>query len=151
MGRESLRRMRVPQSEWFVAKRWAYQLGYFLVTTLFNVFPLPQFSGFRQSFRFAGESADRGYSVLIFPEGEVNNSDDGRMAPFQSGIGMLAENLALPIIPMRLDGAWKMKREHRRLAHFGEITVHIGAPISFPPGTPAHEIARRLESLVSAL
>jgi long-chain acyl-CoA synthetase len=90
---------------------------------LFNVFPLPQHSGFRESFRFAGESADRGYNILVFPEGEVNNSEDGRMAPFQSGIGLLAENLRLPIIPMRLDGVWQMKREGRRLAHIGEITV----------------------------
>jgi long-chain acyl-CoA synthetase len=151
MGGESLVRMRTPPREWFFARRWAYQLGYFLVTALFNVFPLPQFSGFRQSFRFAGESADRGYSVLIFPEGVVNNSADGRMAPFQSGIGLLAENLALPIVPMRLDGVWQMKREHRRLARFGEITVHIGAPITFPHNTPANEIARHLESLVSSL
>jgi len=151
MGGESLRRMRTPPQQWFLAKRAAYQLGYFMVTALFNVFPLPQFSGFRQSFRFAGESADRVYSVLIFPEGEVNNSADGRMAPFQSGIGLLAENLALPIIPMRIDGVWQMKREHRRLAHRNEITVHIGAPITFPPGTPPVEIARRLEVLVASL
>jgi long-chain acyl-CoA synthetase len=151
MGGESLRRMRTPPQQWLFAKRAAYQLGYFMVTALFNVFPLPQFSGFRQSFRFAGESADRGYSVLIFPEGEVNNSADGRMAPFQSGIGLLAENLALPIIPMRLDGVWQMKREHRRLARRNEIKVHIGAPVTFPPGTSPVEIARRLEVLVASL
>ena len=151
MGGESLRRMRIPPREWFFAKRWAYQLGCFLVTALFNVFPLPQFSGFQQSFRFAGESADRGYSVLIFPEGEVNNSADGRMAPFQSGIGLLAENLGLPIVPMRLDGIWQMKREHRRLARLGEITVHIGAPITFPPSSPATEVARHLEAIVESL
>jgi long-chain acyl-CoA synthetase len=151
MGGESLLRMRMPPRNWFFAKRWAYQLGYWLVTALFNVFPLPQFSGFRQSFRFAGESADRGYSVLIFPEGEVNNSADGRMAPFQSGIGLLAENLALPSIPMRLDGVWQMKREHRRLARLGEITVHIGAPVTFPPNTPAAEIARQLEAIITSL
>ena len=81
----------------------------------------------------------------------MNNSEDGRMAPFQSGIGLLAENLRLPIIPMRLDGVWQMKRERRRLAHFGEITVRIGAPIAFPPGTPPEEIARTLESIVLAL
>ena len=151
MGGESLRRMRVPPREWFFATRWAYQLGYFLVTALFNVFPLPQFSGFRQSFRFAGDSVDRGYSVLIFPEGEVNNSGDERMAPFQSGIGLLAENLALPIVPIRLDGVWKMKKERRRLARLGEITVHIGAPVTFLLGTPPDEIARRLQTVVSAL
>jgi len=151
MGGESLGRMRTPPTEWSFVKRWAYQLGYVLVTALFNVFPLPKFSGFRQSFRFAGESADRGYSVLIFPEGEVNNSADGHMAPFQAGIGLLAQNLALPVIPMRLDGVWQMKREHRRLARLGEITVHIGAPITFPPNTPADEITHHLECAVRSL
>jgi len=146
---ETLQNMRRPPRDWFLAKRWAYQLGYWLVTGLFNVFPLPRHSGFRESFRFAGESVDRGYSVLVFPEGEVTN--DGTMAPFQSGIGLLCENLRIPIVPMRLDGVWQMKRERRRLAHFGEIMVRIGAPATFPPGTPPGEIARRLESLVRAL
>lgn len=151
MGGETLQEMRRPPREWFPVKRWCYQLGYWLITALFNVFPLPRLSGFRESFRFAGESVDRGYSVLVFPEGEVNNSEDGRMAAFQSGIGLLAENLRIPIVPMRLDGVWQMKRERRRLAHFGEIVVRIGVPVSFAPGTPAEEIARRLESLVRSL
>jgi long-chain acyl-CoA synthetase len=151
MGGETLVRTRKPPREWFFAKRWAFQLGYFLVTALFNVFPLPQFSGFRESFRFAGESADRGYSVLIFPEGEVNNSDDGRMAPFQPGIGILAENLGLPIVPMRLDGVWGMKRERRRWAHWGEITVHIGKPVLSPAEVPKDELAQRLYLLVKSL
>jgi long-chain acyl-CoA synthetase len=151
MGGESLQRMRQPPRNWCFAKRWAYYFGYWLATALFNVFPLPQHSGFRESFRFAGESADRGYSLLVFPEGEVNNSEDGRMAAFQSGIGLLAENLRLPIIPMRLDGVWQMKRERRRLAYFGEITVHIGAPIVFPPETSPEEIARSLQDRVVSL
>jgi long-chain acyl-CoA synthetase len=150
MGGETLREMRQPPQEWFFLKRWAYQLGYWLVTALFNVFPLPQFSGFRESFRFAGESADRGYSVLVFPEGEVNNTSTGEMAPFQTGIGLLAENLNIPIVPIRLDGVWQMKRQHRRLARLGEITVRIGVSITFPPATPPGEIARRLEFVVQS-
>ncbi len=151
MSGETLGEMRHPPRDWFSAKRWAYQLGYWLATLLFNVFPLPQLSGFRESFRFAGESVDRGYSVLVFPEGEVNNSEDGRMAPFQSGIGLLAQSLGVSIIPMRLDGVWQMKREHRRLARLGELTIQIGTAISFPSGTPAETIARNLESAVRAL
>src|SRR5712692_3646317 len=148
MGGETLQDLRRPPRDWFFARRWGYQLGYWLATLLFNVFPLPQFSGFRESFRFAGESVDRGYSVLVFPEGEVNNSATGEMAPFQSGIGLLAENLRIPVVPMRLDGVWQMKREHRRLARLGEITVRVGAPVTFAPGTSPDEIAHRLESLV---
>jgi long-chain acyl-CoA synthetase len=151
MGGETLVRMRRPPREWLFAKRWTYKVGYFLVTALFNVFPLPQLSGFRESFRFAGESVDRGYSVLIFPEGEVNNSEDGKMAPFQPGIGMLALNLRLPIIPVRLDGVWGMKRERRRWAHRGEITVHVGQAISFPPNAAPEEIARSLQQIVTEL
>ena len=151
MGGESLVRMRKPPREWFFAKRWAYRLGYFLVTALFNVFPLPQFSGFRESFRFAGESADRGFSVLIFPEGEVNNSEDGKMAAFQPGIGILAQKLGLPIVPMRLDGVWGMKRERRRLAHRGEITVRIGKPVTVADEETAEEIAQDLQRVVAGL
>jgi len=151
MGGESLLRMRHPPRDWFFAKRWAYQVGYALVIALFNVFPLPQFSGFRESFRYTGESIDRGYGVLVFPEGEVNNSETGDMAPFRSGIGILAENLRIPIVPMRLDGVWEMKQQHRRLARIGEISVRIGAPVAFERGTPPDEIARRLQSIVRSL
>jgi long-chain acyl-CoA synthetase len=151
MGGETLQNMRHPPREWFFAKRWAYQLGYWLATGLFNVFPLPQFSGFRESFRYAGECVDRGYSVLVFPEGGVNDSATGEMTAFRSGIGLLAENLRIPIVPMRLDGVWGMKRERRRLARLGEITVRIGAPLTFPPGTAPDQIAETLESTVRSL
>jgi long-chain acyl-CoA synthetase len=151
MGGEVLQRMRRPPSEWIFFKRWAYQLGYGLVVALFNVFPLPQFSGFRESFRFAGEAVDRGYSVLVFPEGEVNSSATGEMATFQSGIGVLADNLRVPVVPIRLDGVWQMKQERRRLARIGEIAVRIGAPESFPAGMPPEDVARTLQSRVRNL
>lgn len=151
MAAETLEELRHAPKDWFFAKRWSYHLGYWLVTLLFNVFPLPKLSGVRESFRFAGESVDRGYSVLIFPEGVINNSETGELAKFQSGAGLLAENLGIAIVPMRLDGVWGMKRERRRLAHFGEILVRIGAPVTFPAGTPADEIALSLESIVRRL
>jgi len=151
MGGETLQQMRQPPSEWFLLKRWAYFLGYWLVTALFNVFPLPQLSGFRESFRFAGESVDRGYSVLVFPEGAVNDRATEEMAPFQSGIGLLAANLRIPIVPMRLDGVWQMKRERRRLAHLGEITVRIGQPVSFPVDLPPQRIAADLQERIKSL
>lgn len=151
MGGETLQRMRRPPRDWFFLKRWSYVVGYWLVTALFNIFPLPQLSGFRDSFRFAGESVDRGYNVLVFPEGVVNDTATGEMGPFQSGIGLLAANLRIPIVPMRLDGVWKMKRERRRLAHLGEIVVHIGQPVSFPADTPPERVAAELQALIKSL
>jgi len=42
--------MRKPPDNWFFAKRCAYQIGYWSVVALFNVFPLPQLAGFREAF-----------------------------------------------------------------------------------------------------
>jgi long-chain acyl-CoA synthetase len=151
MAGETLQQMRTPPRNWLFPKRWFYKINYWLVTALFNVFPLPRFSGFRDSFKFAGESADSGYSLLVFPEGEVNNTPDGRMAKFQPGIGLLAQNLNLPIIPMRLDGVAQMKQAHRRLAKPGELTVKIGTPVTFPHETPPEEITSQLEAIVRSL
>jgi long-chain acyl-CoA synthetase len=151
IGGETLQSFRNPPREWFFAKRWTYQAGYWLVIALFNVFPLPRFTAFRQSFRFAGESVDRGYSLLVFPEGETTKSDTGTMGPFHPGIGLLAENLRVPIVPIRIDGVWQMRRTGRRLARFGEVILRIGAPVTFPPGTAPEEIAQKLKVAVQSL
>jgi long-chain acyl-CoA synthetase len=151
MAGEQLQTMRRPPGDWFFAKRWLWRLNHFLVTSLFNVFPLPQFPGFRESFRFAGESADRGYSILVFPEGIINDRDSPEMVPFQQGIGLLAENLRLPIVPLRLDGVWQMKQQRRRLARAGEIIIRIGAPVRFKEGSSPADIAAELQMLVRSL
>jgi hypothetical protein len=44
-----------------------------------------------------------------------------------------------------------MKQERRRLAHFGELIVHIGAPVTFPPDMPPFEIASRLQTGLQSL
>jgi long-chain acyl-CoA synthetase len=125
--------------------RWWQQAGYYLAVALFDVFPLPQQSGVRESFAYAGESVDRGYSVLVFPEGR--RTEDGNPSPFRSGIGMLAQKLDTPVVPMRIDGLYGMKISGRKIAHRGELKVLIGKPLRFSPDTPAEEITRQLESL----
>jgi long-chain acyl-CoA synthetase len=151
VGGETLQMMRHPPLEWFFGKRWAYQIGYLLMTALFTTFPLPQNSGFRESFRFAGTAIDRGYSVHVFPEGHGNDTETGEMDKFQSGVGLLAENLNVPIVPMRIDGVWNMRREGRRIARRGEIVIRIGSSVKFPPGTPPEEVAVRLREIIAAL
>ncbi len=64
-------------------------IAYWLITVVMNVFPLPRLGGFRRSFEHAGRALDRGYSVIIFPEG--HRSADGSLQPFRSGIGLLTQ------------------------------------------------------------
>jgi long-chain acyl-CoA synthetase len=141
--------MRKPPSSMNVFQRAIEVLSYWLVTASFDVFPLPQRSGFRDSFVFAGKSVDRGYSLLIFPEGQRTTS--GEMSPFRTGIGILAKQLNIPVVPMRIDGLFPLKLAHRHFARQGQISIVIGEPVRFQDQTPPEEIARTLENAVSNL
>src|SRR4029077_9372256 len=149
MGGERLAEMHRPPGEWSFPRRWLDRMNYFLVVSLFNVFPLPKKSGFRESFRFAGDLADRGWNILVFPEGDL--TPDGKLQPFRAGIGLLASNLKLPVVPMRIDGAYEIREAHSTFNRPGRIRVHIGKPVEFPAGSDPQEIARVLEQCVAEL
>ncbi len=138
-----------PPASMNVFARWWQQAGYYLVVALFNVFPLPQQSGVRESFAFAGESVDRGYSVVVFPEGR--RTQDGKPSPFRSGVGMLAQKLNVPVIPLRIDGLFDLKQSGRKIARPGELKVMIGKPLRFTTETPAEEITNQLEHVTWSL
>jgi long-chain acyl-CoA synthetase len=138
-----------PPASMNIVARWWQQAGYYLAVALFNVFPLPQQSGVRESFAYAGESADRGYSVLVFPEGR--RTQDGEPSPFRSGIGMLAQKLDIPVVTLRIDGLFRMKISGRKIARPGELSVVIGRPLRFTPDMPAEEITRQLENVTWGL
>ena len=141
--------MRRPSPNLNLFQRFLERLRYFLACSLFNVFPLPQESGFLKSFTFAGDLADRGWNVLVFPEGRT--TDDGHMAHFRSGIGLLAKQLNIPVIPMRLTGLFDLKKEHHILARPGHVQVIIGTPVRFSPDQDPNQIARELERRVAEL
>jgi long-chain acyl-CoA synthetase len=149
MGGERLSEMRRPPREWTFARRLLNRMNYFLVVSLFNVFPLPKLCGFRESFRFAGDLADRGWNILVFPEGDLTR--DGKLQPFRAGIGLLASNLKLPVVPMRVDGAYEIREAGSKFNRPGSIRVHIGKPVKFPAGSDPQEIARVLEQCVAEL
>ena len=120
-----------------------------LGVSMLNLFPLPREAGFRRSFAYAGEAVDRGYSVLVFPEGR--HTSDGKMNPFRAGIGLLAENLGVPVLPMRIDGLFEVKQSGRRFTAPWKIRVRIGEPMRFPPGTDEQTIAAELQQAVELL
>lgn len=149
MHGERLRAMRRPPAARGFFGGLLDRLNYFLVTLLFNVFPLSKLSGFREAFHFAGESVDRGYNLIVFPEGEL--TPDGRVHQFRSGVGLLAENLRVPVLPMRIDGLYDLRVAERRTAPWGHVRVSIGQAVAFPEGTPPIQIAAELHDMVAAL
>jgi long-chain acyl-CoA synthetase len=124
-------------------------VGYWLVTALFNVFPLPRLRGFRKSFAHAGEAMDRGYSVLIFPEGA--RSPDGELQPFRPGIGLLAQQSRVPVVPVALIGLGEMRRGKTRWLRSGKLEVHVGEPVVIEEGAEPAQLTAKLEASVRQL
>ena len=149
MGGERLRGLRrgLEGENWF--GRMLDRVKYLLVVIVFNVFALPQKSGFRRGFAFAGEAVDLGYSALVFPEGRT--TADGRMNPFMSGIGLLAANLELPVAPIKIEGLFDLTRQRRYFSRPGTVTVTFGEPVTFERGTDPARITQELEDRVQAL
>ncbi len=148
-GGEALERLRSPASDRTRIGRIYDRAQWTLGVALLNLFPLPRQSGFRKSFAYAGEAVDRGYSVLVFPEGK--HTEDGKLCPFRSGVGLLANNLRIPILPMRIDGLFAIKNARKKFAAPGMIQVRIGKPVQFAAETDPEEIALVLQKAVANL
>lgn len=121
--------------------------AYWLVTALFNVFPLPRLRDFQASFDHAGRALDRGYNVLVFPEGMRTA---GRMTHFRPGIGILVKQSHAAVLPIGIRGLGEL-RASRRWFRSGKLEIHIGEPIHFSPRSTEAEITERLRGEVARL
>jgi len=124
-------------------------IAYWLITIFMNVFPLPRLGGFRRSFEHAGRALDRGYSVIIFPEG--HRSADGMLQPFRSGIGLLAQQAEADVLPVALVGMDKIIKTRKRWFHAGRISVRVGQPIPYDPHSTPEQTTQKLQAAMGKL
>ncbi|MHB0869023.1 MAG: AMP-binding protein [Chloroflexota bacterium] len=125
------------------------RLEYYLAELLVPIFPLPQTRLFRPGLRAAGELADRGWNVLLFPEGARTHT--GAVGSFKEGVGVMASWLRLPVIPVKLEGTFRMLPTGRLVPIRGKVTVRFGAPLRFPSTASYQEITRQIEEAVKRL
>jgi len=145
--------------EWFSAhfypsrfSRWARtksSLSYSLTALCFNIVPLPQReTGTRDAMRYLGTLLSSGSSVLIFPEGR--RSKTTTINHFRPGVGMLAAQLEVPVIPVRIEGINKIWPEGQKVPRFGRARVTFGTAMQFS-GSDYEKIAQQIEDAVKIL
>ena len=132
------------------SERLSAAIQYWLAIVLANVFPLARTSaGTRDGLRFAGALADKGYSILIYPEGRLTR--DGSIEPFQAGVGLLAVRLQIPVIPIHLSGLYDILSFDDRWPKRGPVRVRFGAALSFRESQDYREVTQTIEEAVTSL
>jgi long-chain acyl-CoA synthetase len=151
MEGERLRDWLYPPDEtsWLLRLRLLAQ--YILVNLFFHVFPLPRRGGFRRSFAYAGECIDSGESVLVFPEGARAPRGQMTLSTFKSGVGLLAKQLGVTVVPVKLQGLYELKLKKQYFAPPGVVRVVFGEPVNFDASANPAEITRELERRVAEL
>jgi len=124
-------------------------ITYLLLTALFNVFPLARRRDFQASFAHAGKAMDRGFNVLVFPEG--TRSAEGQLASFRGGIGLLARQSGAAVLPVGIRGLGELKAGKKGWFRSGSIEIHLGQPMRFAPEETEQAIAARLRAEVQRL
>ena len=121
----------------------------FAATFFLNAFPFSQTGAVRSSIGWCGRLLDSGWSIRFFPEG--TRSRTGSLWPFKRGAGMLAVEMAVPVVPVHVKGTLEILARHRTLPRRGHVRVRFGEPLRFSPGTTYLEAAGAIEEAVKAL
>ena len=84
-------------------------------------------SGILQTIEEAKGKLRHGVSTVVFPEG--SRTEDGKMHAFKKGAFQMALDLHLPIVPLRIDGSFKVLKKDSLLLSPEKMTLTIHKPI----------------------
>jgi 1-acyl-sn-glycerol-3-phosphate acyltransferase len=102
-----------------------------------GVFPVRRGHKDEEAFRTAYELLDQGEMLLVYAEG--GRSRSGEMGEPKPGIGRIALESGVPIVPVAIHGSARV-RGWKRL-RFPKVTIEFGEPLTFP--TEAEPSRRR--------
>lgn len=81
-----------------------------------------------RSLEEASQKIRNGASVLLFPEG--TRSKDGTLQPFKRGAFLLAAKSGIPIVPVTINGSYKILPKSKLRINSGEVHIIIDKPIA---------------------
>lgn len=87
-----------------------------------------------------------GLSLVVFPEGA--RTFTGEVGRFKRGAYTLATGFGIPVVPVTIDGAFKVMPRTSKIPRFGKIVLTIHAPIA---ASDPELIERSREAILSAL
>jgi 1-acyl-sn-glycerol-3-phosphate acyltransferase len=108
----------------------------------YGVFPIKRHSADLMALREAIRRVNKGFGLLLFPEGTRQTLD--RLGEPEAGVGFLAAKINGPVVPAYISGTDKALPKGSRMIRPTRILVKFGRQISIEGGLPYHDIAARI-------
>ncbi|HEV2412717.1 MAG TPA: AMP-binding protein [Candidatus Saccharimonadales bacterium] len=116
----------------------------------YGSFNMARHEPYMPSLSYIGTLADKGWSVLIAPEGKI--SKNGKQQPFKSGAGLLAVELEMPVVIVKSIGLYGTMPLHAKWPkRHSKVTVRISEPVMFGHGQDYDKATRQLEQMMKDL
>lgn len=80
-----------------------------------------------EALRKAGQLLEEGESLIIFPEGTRSKGD--RMGPFKAGAVHIAAKAGVPVVPVRIEGSWRLMEGNGGWIRPASVRVTILPPV----------------------
>lgn len=108
-----------------------------------NVLPFGRYSGKRESLQLCRELlANPGNVIILFPEG--TRSITGEIDRFKAGVGLLAADTTIPVVPCWISGAFDAYPKGRLIPRPKKVNVVIGHPRTFEGRPQRKEEAEKI-------
>lgn len=131
----------------------------YLAMIFANAFPFVKaesHGAMRGNFDRVGELLDKGFHILISPEGNITHT--GELLPFHTGAGYIAVEMGVPVTPFKILGYYDLWPEipKRKLNNFwpvkfGNVEVIVGEPIAFDKKTSYEEATQIMREAIIKL
>jgi long-chain acyl-CoA synthetase len=119
-------------------------------------FPFDKKEKIKASLELTGDFLDSGFSVLMAPEGTFTK--DGKLLQFKPGIGLLAVEARVPVVPIKIDPSYleifppmdgkfmeNIPKKRKK------IWIKIGKPLTFGKDISYDEAAQKMQSALERL
>ena len=132
-----------------------YEEYWFLVPIFelfFNSYPFPRREDvpIRPGLEATGRIMDHGFSILIYPEGQV--SWGGQLLPLKRGAGLLATQMGAPVVPIIVKGLRELVPEGKIFPRKrGIVRVKFGAPLYFTHADGYVEATEKIQQAMEQL
>jgi 1-acyl-sn-glycerol-3-phosphate acyltransferase len=101
-----------------------------------------------KSLEEAAEKIRTGASVLLYAEG--TRTLDGKLQPLKRGAFNIAVKAGVPVVPLTINGSFKLLPKRSMVVHPGEVELILESPIEIK-GSGKEEEMRLMESVHAAI